>query len=128
MQCFRGIVLRLALFALLGTVPSAAWGLSLVEKANLQATMQRYIDQQTVDGVFLYLEVRSGKVRALHPVSAHTLILGVGQYYVLCFDFRDDKGQDVNVDFYLARKNASYVVFHTAVDDRKLLTRMIQAG
>lgn len=128
MRCFRGIALCLALIALLGTLPSAARGLSLTEKANLQATMQRYIDQQTVDGVFLYLEARSGKVRALHPVSAHTRILGVGQYYVLCFDFRDDNGQDVNVDFYLARKNASYVVFHIAVDDRKLLTRMIQAG
>ena len=128
MQCFRGIALCLALIALLGTLPSAARGLSLTEKANLQATMQRYIDQQTVDGVFLYLEARSGKVRALHPVTAHTWILSVGQYYVLCFDFRDDKGQDVNVDFYLARKNASYVVFHTAVDDRKLLMRTLQAG
>ena len=128
MQCFRGFALRLAFIALLGTLPSAAWGLSLTEKANLQATMQLYIDQQTVDGVFLYLEARSGKVRALHPVTAHTWILGVGQYYVLCFDFRDDKGKDVNVDFYLARKNASYVVFHTAVDDRKLLMRTLQAG
>ena len=128
MQCFRGFALRLAFIALLGMLPSAAWGLSLTEKANLQATMQRYIDQQTVDGVFLYLEARSGKVRALHPVTAHTWILAVGQYYVLCFDFRDDNGQDVNVDFYLARKNASYVVFHTAVDDRKLLMRTLQAG
>ena len=128
MQCFRAFALPLAFIALLVTLPSAAWGLSLTEKANLQATMQRYIDQQTVDGVFLYLEARSGKVRALHPVTAHTSILSVGQYYVLCFDFRDDKGQDVNVDFYLARKNASYVVFHTAVDDRKLLMRTLQAG
>ena len=128
MQCFRNFPLRFALIALLGTLPSASWGLSLTEKANLQATMQRYIDQQTVDGVFLYLEARSGKVRTLHPVSAHTRILSVGQYYVLCFDFRDNKGQDVNVDFYLARKNTSYVVFHTAIDDRKLLMRATQAG
>ena len=53
MQCFRNFPLRLALIALLGTLPSASWGLSLTEKANLQATMQRYIDQQTIDGVFL---------------------------------------------------------------------------
>ena len=128
MPCFRDFALRLALIALLGTLPSASWGLSLTEKANLQATMQRYIDQQTVDGVFIYLEARSGKVRTLHPVSAHTRILSVGQYYVLCFDFRDDKGQDVNVDFYLARKNTSYVVFHTGIDDREQLKRMMQAG
>jgi len=128
MQCFRNFPLRLAIIALLGTLPSASWALSLTKKANLQAPMQRYIDHQTIDGVFLYREARSGKVRTLHPVSAHTRILSVGQYYVLCFDFRDDKGQDVNVDFYLARKNTSYVVFHTGIDDREQLKRMMQAG
>ena len=128
MQCFRDLTRRLALVAMLGMLPSVVWGLSLSENVNLQATMQRYIDQQTVDGVFLYLEAQSGKVRALHPVTAHTKVLSVGQYYVLCFDFRDDKGQDVNVDFYLARKNTSYVVFHTAIDDRKQLMLMMQAG
>ncbi len=128
MQYFRDAALRLALIALLGTLPSAAWGLSLTEKVTLQSTMQRYIDQQMVDGIFLYLEARSGEVRALHPVSAHTKILSVGQYFVLCFDFRDDQGQDVNIDFYLARKDTSYVVFHTAIDDRKLLRRMMRAS
>ncbi len=128
MQRFRDLALRFALVAMLGMLPSVAWGLSLSENVNLQATMQRYIDQQTVDGVFLYLEAQSGKVRALHPVTAHPKVLSVGQYYVLCFDFRDDKGQDINVDFYLARKNTSYVVFHTAIDDRKQLMLMMQAG
>ncbi len=123
MRCLRALALCLFLVPLLGALPTAAWGLSLSEKAALQATMQLHIDRQMVDGVFLYLEVESGKVRALHPVTAHPTILKVGRYYVACFDFRDDRGKDVNVDFYLARKNTSYVVFHTAIDDRKLLTR-----
>ncbi len=128
MQCFRGFALRLVLISLLGALPTAAWGLSLSEKANLQAAMQRYIDRQMVEGVYLYLEPQSGEVRALHPVTAHPTILSMGPYYVLCFDFRDSRGKDVNVDFYLARKDTSYVVFHAAVDDRKLVMRLMQDG
>ena len=128
MQCFRGFALRLVLISLLGTLPTAAWGLSLSEKANLQAAMQRYIDRQMVEGVYLYIESQSGEVRALHPVTAHPAILSMGPYYVLCFDFRDDRGKDVNVDFYLARKDTSYVVFHAAVDARTVLNRLIQGG
>ena len=52
----------------------------------------------------------------------------MGPYYVLCFDFRDDSGKDVNVDFYLARKDTSYVVFHAAVDARKVVMRLMQDG
>ena len=126
MQRIRGLALCLVLISLLGTLPTAAWGLSLSEKANVQATMQRYIDRQMVEGVFLHLEDESAEVRALQPVTAHPTILRVGRYYVACFDFRDDQGKDVNVDFYLARNEASYVIFHVAVDDRKLLQRMMQ--
>ena len=126
MQRIRGVALCLVLISLLGTLPTAAWGLSLSEKANVQATMQRYIDRQMVEGVYLYLEDESAEVRALHPVTAHPAILKVGRYYVACFDFRDDQGKDVNVDFFLARKEASYVVFHVAVDDRNLMRRMMQ--
>ena len=125
MQRIRGLPLCLVLISLLGTLSTTAWGLSLSENANLQATMQRYIDRQMVEGVYLYLEDESAEVRALHPVTAHPTILKVGRYYVLCFDFRNDQGKHVNVDFYLARKDASYVVFHVAVDDRKLLQRMM---
>ncbi len=78
--------------------------------------------------MYLYLESQSGEVRALHPVTAHPAILSMGPYYVLCFDFRDDRGKDVNVDFYLARKDTSYVVFHAAVDTRTVLNRLIQDG
>jgi hypothetical protein len=120
--------LCLCIVLLLGALPTVAWGLSLSEKVGLQAAMQRYIDRQMVEGVFLYLEVESGEVRVLHPVTAHSMVLRMGQHYVLCFDFRDDQGNDVNVDFFLARRDTSYVVFHTTIDDRKLLKRMMGSG
>ena len=128
MQYFRGFSLRLILIFLLGTLPTAAWSQSLGEKANMQAAMQRHIDRQMVKGVYLYLENQSGEVRVLHPVTAHPVILSMGPYYVMCYDFRDDQGKDVNVDFYLARKNSSYVVFHAAVDARSELKRLMKDG
>jgi len=128
MRCFRALALRLCLVSLLGALPTAAWALSLGEKAGLQAAMQRHIDRQMVDGVFPYLDPASGQVRALHPVTAHPMILKMDRHYVLCFDFRDDRGNDVEVDFYLARKDASFVVFHTAIGNRELLQRLMRDG
>lgn len=105
-----------------------AWPIGLSEKAGLQAAMQRHIDRQLVDGAFLHLDLKTGVVQRLHPVNAHPVILRMGKHYVLCFNFRDDKGKTVEIDFYLARKAKSYVVFHTAVSSRHLLKRLMAAG
>jgi hypothetical protein len=105
-----------------------AWSIGLSEKAGLQAAMQRHIDRQLVDGAFLHLDLKTGVVRQLHPVSAHPIILRMGKHYVLCFNFRDEKGKEVEIDFYLARQAKSYVVFHTAVSSRHLLKRLMSAG
>jgi len=105
-----------------------AWSIGLAEKAGLQAAMQRHIDRQLVDGAFLHLDLKTGAVKHLHPVNAHPVILRMGKHYVLCFNFRDDKGKTVEIDFYLARKANSYVVFNTAVSSRRLLKRLMAAG
>ena len=90
--------------------------------------MQRHIDRSLVNGAYLHLNSDTGDVRRLHPVTAHPTILQMGNYFVLCFDFRDDGGKSVNVDFYMARKGQSYVVFHAAVENRALLGRIMKAG
>ena len=56
------------------------------------------------------------------------MILRMGKYFVLCADFRDDSGDIVNVDFYLAPQARSYVVFQSMVEDRKLLERLMNKG
>jgi hypothetical protein len=121
--------LSAAAFALLMVLASpSAWALSLSEKATLQAAMQRHIDHQMINGAFLHLDLKTGKVENLHPVNAHPTILRLGPHYVLCFNFRNDKGKEVEIDFYLARKAKSFVVFHTAVSSRHLLHRLMAAG
>lgn len=106
----------------------AASALSLQDKASLQAAMQRHVDRQSVEGACLHLDQKSGEVVKLHPVTAHPMIMRMGDNFVLCFDFRDAAGKDVPIDFYMARKRDSYVVFHAAVSDRSVLQRLMQSG
>lgn len=128
MNYFSNLTGKFVLAGILCTLPLAAWGQGLGERAGLQAAMQQYVDQQTVDGVYLYIDEKDGKVRTLHPVTAHPKIMSMDQYNVLCFDFRNDEGKKVNVDFYMARKENSYVVFHTAVDDHTLIDLLKEEG
>ena len=118
----------LALVVVLGLSPGTVHGLSLAEKANLQAAMQRHIDRNAVDGMFLYFDQASNSVRGLHPVTTHPKILTVDDYYVVCFDFRDDAGKHVNVDFFMAPRDDTYVVFHTSVDGDKLVGQLVREG
>lgn len=128
MRRYRGVALHLTLVLLLGMSPMAAWGQSLAEKAKLQAAMQTHVDRLTVDGIFPYFDKATGEVRALHAVTAHPTILTGDGYYVLCFDFRNDAGEPVNVDFFMAPKDGEYVVFHTIVDNDRTLTQVVGAG
>lgn len=103
-------------------------GLTLAEMVAMQAAMQQHVDRQAIDGKLLYLDHASGEVRTLHPVTAHPMILAMQPHYVLCFDFRDEQGRDVPVDYYMARNGGGYSVFHTAVADRGLLARLMDSG
>jgi hypothetical protein len=98
------------------------------EKAALQAAMRQHIDRHLVDGAFLDVNLSTGAVRALRPATAHPMLLRLGEYFVLCTDFRDDNGKPVNVDFYLARRGKGYVVFRTDIDSRGPLERLMLAG
>lgn len=98
------------------------------EKTVLQAAMQRHIDRLTIDGAFLRLDEKTGTVEQLYPATAHHIVMKMGPYYVLCFDFRDKSGKKVEIDFYMARRKNSFAVFHTAVSNRALLQSMMQDG
>ena len=128
MQRFTRLFISLSVVLLLGVWSSSAWALSLSDKAGLQAAMQRHVDRQTVEGVYLYFDTKTGEVEALHPGTAHPVILEMGEYFVLCFDFRDDQGKEVPIDYYLARDEGSFTIFHESVNDRRLLKEMMKDG
>lgn len=102
--------------------------LSLTDKVLLQSAMQQHVERSMVGGAFLHLDAASGGVRALHQEEAHPMILRMGKYFVLCASFRDDDGEHVNVDFYLAPHEKSYVVFQSLVEDREILQHLMKKG
>ena len=120
------IVMTLALIP--ASIAAEDQAIDISQRAALQAAMQRHINRNLVAGVYLQMNSTSGEIRSLFPVKAHPLILRLGEYFVLCSDFRDKDGKPVNIDFYLARRDNSYVIFHTAIDDRDLLRRLMKAG
>ncbi len=119
-----GFTLALAL-----TAPALADDkLSVGDKAALQAAMQQHIERSVVKGTWLKVNWETGSTRPLHPVTAHPMIVKLGENYVLCTDFRDDKGGNVNADFYMARRGKGFVVFQTEIDNRGPLTRLWKEG
>ena len=126
MSRFYNLMCGVLLAVLLATGAAADQTVGTAEKAALQAAMQRHIDRSLVNGTYLHLDFESGDVQKLHPVKAHPMILQMGEYFVLCSDFRDRAGKRVNIDFYLAHRDRSYVVFRSAVDDRTKLERLMK--
>lgn len=109
-------------------VTAVAGTLTLSDKAMLQTAMQQYIDRSLVDRRILDVNLANGEVRKLSPVAGHPMILRMGAYFVLCSDFRDEKGSMVNVDFYVARSATGYVVFRGEIDNRHSLNQLMKAG
>lgn len=128
MNRLRSLLLPALLLAFWVSPVQADNKLSVADKASIQAAMQRHVDRQSVDGAVLYLDRETGDARRLHPVTAHPMILSYDEHYVLCFDFRDDEGESVPIDYYMARKDSGFVVFHTAVADRALLKELMKNG
>lgn len=94
----------------------------------LQVAMQTHIDRITVAGRYPVVDLKSGAVRSLHPAATHPMVLRMGEYYVLCADFRDDAGQPVNVDFYVAKGDKRFTVFQVEVANRAPLDSLMKAG
>ena len=123
----NGILVWFMILAL-HSVSFAGPTLSAAQKASLQAAMQQHIDRSQVNGAYLQLNTTTGEVDKIFPVTAHPMILRMGEFFVLCSDFRDQDNNSVNVDFYMARRGNSYIVFHTAVAERAQLERLMKAG
>ncbi|WP_157033961.1 hypothetical protein [Belnapia moabensis] len=98
------------------------------DRAGLQAAMAQHIDRQLVDGAYLQLKVIEGAVNPLVPAKTHSRIVQMGQFFVLCTDFRDQQGNPVNVDFYMAREGQNFLVFHTEIANRGPLQGLMRAG
>lgn len=125
----RSIVLAgIISIAVLVTTAHASEDVTTSEKILLQATMHQTITRNLVDGKYFYFDASAAEVHALYPAKTHPMILRMGEHFVLCTNFRDGDGKEVNVDFYVARQEESFVVFDTVVDNRAPLKQLMKAG
>jgi len=128
MNALKSILGAVMFIVALSYMPGVAQSANIAEKAAMQAAMQQYIDRSLVKGAYLHINMGNGKVRRLYPQKAHPMIFRMGDYFVLCSDFRDAGDKSVNIDFYLAREDNLFVVFQTAVADRTMLQQQISKG
>ncbi|MGI9420535.1 MAG: hypothetical protein ACR2RA_22155 [Geminicoccaceae bacterium] len=122
----RVMIAALAIMFLGASVSAATEGTAA--KARLQAAMQQHIQQQVVDGAILHFDTGTGRVTPLYPTQAHPMVIAMGDHFVLCTDLRDKSGKSMPLDLYMTRKGRSYVVFHSEIDNRKPLQRLLKKG
>ncbi len=116
-------------FAMFICAPVSASQSAMQEtKVRLQSDLQKHIYRSLVDGAYHTLDSETGEVRELFPSASHPMILRMGKYYVMCADFRDVNGNDVDVDFYMIKRNKGYQVFRAEIDNHELLDSLIKTG
>jgi len=118
-------LLAVALHAL-PVLATAAPDAALV--TSLQATMQQHIDRHRVSGLYQSVDLKTGTLRKLAPGTPHPKIFTMGDTYVLCADMRDEAGKNINVDFFVARRESGFVVFQSEVDNREAFRALIKQG
>lgn len=107
--------------------PAKAENISAGLKSELQGAMMDYIDYNTVDGKFLYLNATQDKVINYFPANLHPRILQIGEYFVLCSDFKTLEGTNVDVDFLAVYVDEEIRVIQALVEQRDVIRRMMKA-
>ncbi len=121
---FSATLLALSLVAVAG--PAAASSAEM--RTRLQADLQKHIYRSLADGVFHSLDSRTGEVLQLHPLTNHPVILKMGDYYVMCADFRDHQGKAVDVDFYMLENRGRFQVFRAEANNHEMLANLVKQG
>lgn len=120
--------MMIAVLGLLACTSMSANAEGTVDKARLQAAMQQHIQRHVVDGAILHFDANTGEVRPLYPTKAHPMVITMGDHFVLCTDLRDKSGKEMPLDLYMARNGRSYVVFHSEINNRTPLQRLLKKG
>ena len=97
---------------LLGRAGAAAWAADDASiqgdlRANIHGAMNRFVADQTVDGVVRLYDPVDGKLLSLESYELHSGIVKKGDFYVSCADFVDQDGRKIDVDFLVLPKNGT---------------------
>lgn len=97
-----------------------------VEAIALQAAMQSYIEANLVNGSLLHIDESTGAVHSYYPAKSLPKIMQIGRHYYLCANFRDGNGQEVMLNFYVAKDGDRHVFFHTIFGEDEALEERIE--
>jgi hypothetical protein len=128
MQRVRRLFSATLLAATLSVVSAPAIANSEEMRTRLQADLQKHIYRSMADGVYHALDSKSGDVLKLHPLTNHPVIMTMGDYYVMCADFRDHRGKKVDVDFYMLENRGRFQVFRAEANNHKMLAKLVKKG
>lgn len=121
--------LLIAAMAVGTMMPVQALALDTTElKTRLQSNLQRGLERRLVDGALLNLDLATGNVERLFPVEAHTVIVQMGDNFVMCSDLRRADGSEATVDYYLAPQGKRFLIMRTEIDNRAPLKALIKSG
>lgn len=120
--------MMIAVLGLLATASVSAHADVTLDKARLQAAMQQHIQRHVIDGAILHFDAETGEVKPLYPTKAHPMVIAMGDHFVLCTDLRDKSGNEMPLDLYMARNGRNFVVFHSEINNRTPLQRLLKQG
>ncbi len=126
-KTFSKLALAASVAAVFAFSPAQAEKITPGLKSELQGAMIDYIDYNTVDGKFLYLNATQDKVVNYFPANLHPRILQIGDYFVLCSDFKTLDGANVDVDFLAVSVDNEIRVIQALVGQRDVIRRMMKA-
>lgn len=91
-------------------------------RSKIKSAMSEMINRNTVNNVYSHYDPIKGVLHDMELVELHDGIVKKGNYYVSCADFRNSKGQLLDIDFLVLEKDDKFVatqaVIHKA-DDKK---------
>ncbi len=68
-------------------------------RKQITASMNQFINQQTIDGTFYLYDAIDGKLLLLKFDALHEGIVTRSDFFISCADFTDQKGRKIDIDF-----------------------------
>ncbi len=84
-------------------------------RANVQQSMEKFIEVQTIDEHLYVYDAIEGKLLQLKLSALHSGIVKKGDFYVSCADFIDQHGNKVDIDFMVRKSNNSLITTQALV-------------
>lgn len=106
---------------LLFSFPAAAAELPPETQVQLQAIMQEYVDQVSIDGAYTYIDHDSEELKTVYPANVHPMVLPFGKDYFVCSEMVDENGNHFTADFLVRKFDDGFRVIQMILDDRPLV-------